>query len=389
MRLIEADAKGLLRQSGLGVPPGAHLLHDGDEQPPGDAAVAVKAQVLKGNRAGAGLVELVSGEQAAAAVRRVSDAMVRGGESPLVLVEQQVPFAAEYSAAWRIDDLLQQPTLLFSRSGGTGIEARADQLRIFAQDVLADLTPYRLLPFLRDIGVPPEHFGALARYCVGLYEIFRREDALLLEINPLVITTRGQAMALDAKMIVDDYATPRHLEWRDWQSARLQYSDSTALETKAAKEGFTFVELPGRIAVFSAGAGLGMCLTDLLAEAGLPAANFSDATGGAGIERWEGMAAITFERAARPDVDAVLVHFVLTATSLKNVVLGLLRVVDRTPNPKPIIVCLICAAASEKEMTMAECRALLEARGQRCVTTLQEAIAALRDVAGPGKAGAA
>lgn len=382
MRMIEADAKRMLARRGLSVPTGTQLVRAGDGFKGDGKAVAVKAQVLQGNRAGAGLIELVDADGAAGAVRRVSQAMMAAGHDPIVLVEHQVPFTAEYYAAWRIDDLTRQPMLLFSRSGGTGIESRADEVAFHCHPVLEDLLPHKLAAFLREQGVPGPHIGAVARYCASLYEVFRQEDALLLEINPLVITEGGQAMALDAKMILDDYSRPRHLEWHECLSEPLQSSSSTPLEAAAAKAGFTFVELPGRVAVFSAGAGLGMCLTDVLADAGIPAANFCDATGGAGPEKWASMARIVFERARSPEIEAVLVFFTLTATSIKSVLSGLFMAMDGGAAPKPMVVGLMCAAAAEQEMSFAEVRQALAERGYACVTDMAQAVQALQKLMG-------
>ena len=374
MRLIEADAKRMLARRGLSVPTGVRIVRSAEELVGDGKSVAVKAQVLQGNRAGAGLIELVGASEAKDAVWRVAHAMTSAGHEPIVLVEDQMHFTAEYYVAWRIGDLNRQPMLLFSCSGGTGIESRAEDVAFYLHAVLEKLLPHKLGSFLREQGVPGEHIGTVARYCVGLYDIFRAEDALLLEVNPLVITERGQAMALDAKMILDEYSRPRHLEWRECLSESLQSAASTPLETAAVKAGFTFVELPGRVAVFSAGAGLGMCLTDVLADAGVPAANFCDATGGAGPEKWASMARIVFERARSPEVEAILVFFTLTATSIKSVISGLFLAMDGAPAPKPLVVGLLCAAAAEQEMTFAQVKEALAERGYPCVTSLEQAV---------------
>ncbi len=380
MRVIEADAKRMLWRRGLAVPAEGRLYRAGDPVASHAGPAAVKAQVLHGSRAEAGLVSLVPGAQVGATVERIVDAMARSGALPLVLVEGQVAIDAEYYVAWRIDDLRQQAVMLFGARGGTGIESRADGIVTYGKPPLVELQPHHLLPFLRDAGVPPAHVGPVARYAVGLYEAFRDEDAVLLEINPLAVTANGRAVAVDAKLVVDDSAAPRHLDWAELPSALLQVNAVTALERKAMRAGFTFVELDGRVALFSAGAGLGMCLVDVLADAGMPAANFSDASGGGGVDKWADMAEIVFERARMPGVEAILFFFVLTATSIKSVLSGLFRLLDAAPPPRPLVVGLICAAAAEREMTFDEARAELRSRGHECVTEMGEAVAALRAV---------
>ncbi|MDP3138619.1 MAG: hypothetical protein Q8N17_20075 [Burkholderiaceae bacterium] len=389
MRVIEADAKRMLWRRGLAVPEGARLYRAGDAVSDPGGAVAVKAQVLHGSRADAGLVELAQQAQAAAAVERVSRAMAVTGAAPLVLLERQVRIDAEYYVAWRIDDLRQQAVMLFSAAGGTGIESRSASIQEYGQPPRAQLQPHHLLEFLKTCGVPTPQVGVVARFCVDLYHAFTQEDALLLEINPLAITDKGRAVAVDAKLVLDDNAAPRHLDWAELASSALQETDATRLESAAAQAGFTFVELQGRVAVFSAGAGLGMCLLDVLADAGMPAANFSDATGGGGVDKWADMAQIVFERAQRPDVDAILFFFVLTATSIKSVLSGLFRLIDAAPPPKPLVVGLACAGAAEKEMTFAQAQEEFRRRGHECVTDMSEAVAALQAVvAQAGKRGA-
>ena len=378
MRLIEADAKRILAQRGLSVPTGAQLIRNVDEYENDGRAVAVKAQVLQGNRAGAGLIELVEADGVTDAIGRVGAAMERCGNEKLMLVEHQMPIAAEYYAAWRIDDSTGQPMLLFSCDGGTGIESRAHGVAQYVHPILDTLLPYKLTPFLLQQKMPREHISAVARYCVDLYDTFRAEEALLLEINPLVILKQNRAMALDAKMIVDDASNSRHLQRREYVSANLRSGANTPLEISACGAGFTFVELPGRVAVFSAGAGLGMCLTDMLADAGIPAANFSDATGGAAADKWAAMARIVFERASSPEIDAILVFFTLTATSVKSVISGLFLAMDAVPAPKPLVVGLMCAAAAEQEMTFEQAKEAVTARGYTCVADLEQAVDAVK-----------
>ncbi|MGE0797669.1 MAG: ATP-grasp domain-containing protein [Lautropia sp.] len=386
MRLIEADAKKMLWRRGINVPPAAELLEPDTPPPARSTPVAVKAQVLRGDRAGDGLVELVDAGDAGGAIERVRERLRAVDAEPLILLEQRVPFRAEYYAAWRIDDLSQQPMLLFSRSGGSGIEARAGEVGTYLHPVLEELEPYRLASFLRQQQVPSEHLGPIARFCAALYQAFRHEDALLIEINPLVVDDRGVVTALDAKVALDESAAPRHPDWPSLRSAALQASDATPLELAGKRAGFTFVELPGRIAVYSAGAGLGMCLIDVLAHAGLPAANFCDATGGAGSEKWAAIARVVLERARQPDVDAALVFLVLTATSVKSVVEGLLQVLDAAPLAKPIVVGLVCAGAAEKDMTFEAAREVFGERGLHCVNDLRDAVRLLGEALGTADA---
>jgi succinyl-CoA synthetase beta subunit len=374
MRVIEAEAKAMLARRGIATPTPSRIYQADDSVVAFDRPVAVKAQTLSGKRAEAGLIQLADGARAPELVAAISAAMRTGGQTPIVLVEAQADIAFEYYIAWRIDDLSQRYVMMFSRDGGSDIEERGDSIRQYFHSPLADLQPYHLAPTLLAAGLPPEHIGPVARFALSLFEAFRAEDAALLEINPLVITKRGGVMAVDAKLVLDDNSDKRHKDRAAMISASLQAGERTELEAVAAAADFTFVELNGPVAVYSAGAGMGMCLLDMLAEAGTPAANFSDASGGSGAETFARMGQVVFQLAERDDVKAIVFFFVLAATSLKSVVDGILHLIDTTIPPKPLVVGLIAAGAAERELTLVDAQALIRSRGYQCVTELAEAV---------------
>jgi len=378
MLVIEAEAKAMLARRGIATPQPGRLYADNVPAETSSNPVAVKAQTLSGKRAQAGLIELTRGENTVAAVGRVREAMTRLGQRPLVLVEAQADIEVEYYLAWRIDDLQRRYVMMFSAAGGSDIEDRGDTIHQYFHSPLAELQPYHLTSTLRAAGIASGNVGAVARFAVTLFEAFCAEDAVLLEINPLVVTKQGRVMAVDAKLVLDDNAEKRHLDWSALVSASLQVAEKTALEKIAAAEDFTFVELGGPVAVYSAGAGLGMCLLDMLADAGVPAANFSDASGGSSKEKFAAVGQVVFEIAKRPEVKAIVIFFVLSATSLKSVVDGILHLIDTAPPPKPLVVGLIATGAAERELTLKDAQALIRARGFECVADLSDAVDAVR-----------
>lgn len=383
MRVIEAEAKAMLARRGIATPVPSRIYRQDDVVAPWPGPVAIKAQTLSGKRAEAGLVRLAPGSDVPELVAQIRDRMCASHLLPVVLVEGQADIAAEYYMAWRIDDLAQGYELMVSTAGGSDIEDRGDTLHRFAQSPLRDLHPHQLASFLKNSGMPAAHVGPCARFATSLFDAMRQEDAVLLEINPMVITGKGQAVAVDAKLVFDDAAAKRHREHAELISADLQTNEHTALEGVAAQAGFTFVELDGRVAVYSAGAGLGMCLLDMLADADVPAANFSDASGGSSAEVFASMGRVVFTLAERDGVDAILLFFVLAATSLKSVVDGIVQLIDSGTPPKPLVVGLIAAGAAEREMTLNEAQALIEARGYACVTSLTDAVCAVRAIVHP------
>jgi succinyl-CoA synthetase beta subunit len=379
MRLIEADGKGLLRRRGLAVPRGR--LYGPDERiEPHNGSAAVKAQVLAGARGKDGLVQLVDGTEAAASAAAIMARMRAIGLPSHVLIEERIAIETEYYLAWRIDDVRQAPVLMFSIRGGCDVEAHADDLLEFVWDPLRSLHPHHVVEFLLHAGVARRTVGAVARFAAELYRVFVAEDAELIEINPLATTANGGIVALDAKFMLDDNARFRHADWNDWLSAEFERAAATPLELRAAQYGLTLVELDGCVALFAAGAGFGMSLVDLLADAGLPPANFADAAGGSSAEAFAAMGEVILACAARPAVKAIVCFQPMSASSLKTAVDGLLSAWDRAAVKKPLVVGFPVSATAEREMTAAEARALFAARGHRVISELDELIPALREI---------
>ena len=148
-------------------------------------------------------------------------------------------------------------------------------------------------------------------------------------------------------------------------SARLERSSITPLEASAADRRLTLVELDGCVALFAGGAGFGMALVDLLGDAGIPAANFADASGGTSPGAFAAMGDVIMARAAAPNVKAIVCFQVMGATSLKGAVEGMLAAWDRAPVKKPLVTGFAVGAIAEREMTGEEARAVPRAGASR------------------------
>lgn len=382
MYLIEADAKQILEDHGLPVPPGRRFYPAGAPIGAHPNPVAAKAQVLAGGRGKAGLVRLTDGAGASDAIQGIRESLASLGKAQLVLVEDQIKFTGECYLAWRIDDQTAQPTLMFSKSGGVDIEENPDTIREWRGDALAPVKASGLLRFFADAGLEGRTLGAAARFAADLWRVMQIEDASLIEINPLAITPKGDVIALDCKMTFDENAQARHGEWERLPSFTLQQAGKTPLELRAAEQGFTFVELEGDVALFTGGAGLGMALVDMLGDAGHSAANFVDAPGGSGDAIFGPLTRLVFERAQDPKVKAIILFFTLSATSLKGVVDSILKLLETTSPPKPLIVGLVAAGAAEREMTLAQAQVAFKERGVECVSELVDAIRLVDEVSG-------
>jgi succinyl-CoA synthetase beta subunit len=126
-----------------------------------------------------------------------------------------------------------------------------------------------------------------------------------------------------------------------------------------------------------------MAIVDLLAEAGLPAANFADATGGSGAREFAAVADVVLGRAAQPDVKAVVFFQTMSATSLKFAVDGLIAAIDRTGFDKPLVAGFAASAVAQREMTAQAALELFKARGHHAIADLDELVPTLRKLVRP------
>jgi len=391
MKLIEADGKRLLAYHAIPVPKGILLDEDAALDTLRLDSAAVKAQMLSGGRGKSGLVRIVSGEPGASsaesqaavaeAVRAVRAALAERGLPQVVLAEEKLDIAAEYYLSFSVNDRAQAPLMLFSIHGGMEVEEAPPPAQ-WVIDPQHGVLPHELIEFLRDAGATAKVLGALSRMMASLYRVFVAEDLELLEINPLVLTRSGKLIAADAKIILDDCAAARHPQRQFPVSRRLVLADMTPLEREADRMLFTFIDLPGSVALMSYGAGLGMMLVDLLGDAGLKAASFVDGSVTSTSNNTEDRLRLVFKRAEAPEVKAILFYQNLGTRDIKPRVDAVLRVLDETPPPKPFYFGFVATYLAEKNMTALEACRLIAERGYKASQEPRELVEWIRqDVA--------
>jgi succinyl-CoA synthetase beta subunit len=377
MRFAEVDGKALLRRHGLAVPRGA-LLATG-EGAPAEAGqwggYVLKAQVLEGGRGKRGLVRKLSNLAALEGNRREIAAAL-GDAKAALLLEEAITIAREIYLAVRMDGTRQAMELLVAPEGGEDVERSASLVRIpldpVAPVVAADLFGALAKIFPRDVAV------RLARYAARLPEIARREDLELLEINPLALTSDGQLVACDAKIVRDDAADFRHDGDEFALSRSLDERAMTPLEREARDLGFQLVEMEGDVALVTAGAGLGMMMIDLLADHGLKAACFMDNLRGAPDETMAERLSIARKIALRPAVKAIVFQTVLASRSLAERIDALLAWIEKEPLPKPIFIGIAAGHAAARKMSAEQAVAKL---GEVGIAAFTDPVAMVRAVA--------
>ncbi len=259
MKFREYKAKEVFRKYGIPTPEGL-VVSDPDEITSPPLPCAVKAQVLVGGRMKAGGIKFADNlKEAQKAAAEILGMDIRGYRVSHVLLEEKLDVEAELYLSITLDRSARAPLLMASSDGGIDIEDVQEE-RILKCPIppLLGLQPYVLRRLKKTMDLPKEQSVSLANIAEALFHLFRREDAELAEINPLVVTGDGRLVAGDAKLVLEDNALYRHPEYREMEQ------DLTALEREAHEEGIAFIELGGNIGVIANGAGLTMATMDTL-----------------------------------------------------------------------------------------------------------------------------
>ncbi len=297
MNVHEFQAKQLFAHYGVAVPKG-RFAQSADEAVAaatelvaevGGWPVVVKAQIHAGGRGKAGGVKLAKTTDEVGAIARslLGRPLVTHQTGPQgrvvkkLLVEQGVSIGRELYLSLLIDRTVGRPVVVASREGGMEIEevAAKHPEKIFSCriDPAAGLQAYYARSLGFKLGLTPEQIGPFHRLLTGLYRLMTDEGASQVEINPLIVTTTGELMALDAKLAFDDNAVP----FRTQIQALRDLDEESPLEVEASKYNLNYVKLDGTIGCMVNGAGLAMATMDVIKLAGGEPANFLDVGGGA------------------------------------------------------------------------------------------------------------
>jgi succinyl-CoA synthetase beta subunit len=306
MNFIEHAGKAVLRSAGIAVPEGILARTPAEAKAAAGriGASVIKAQVPAGKRGKAGGIKLAASPAEAEQHAREILAMTIGGHRvESVLVDPQVAIAREMYAAVLADPESKGPLLLFSAEGGMDIEEIAekhpDALLRMAIDIRTGPDAEAVAAAVRRFDPPAVH--QITDILVQLYDAWRKNDAELIEINPLVMTRDGHLLALDCKLTLDDGAIPRCEAL-----ARTGTPDMlTALEERAKALDLKFIELDGEVGVLANGAGLTMTTMDAVRHFGGRPANFMEIGGESYTKAKPALELVL----ANPRVKCLLVNF--------------------------------------------------------------------------------
>jgi succinyl-CoA synthetase beta subunit len=304
MKIHEYQAKQIFARYGVPVPRGEPALTAKEVGPIAErllaetkgSVVVVKAQIHAGGRGKGGGVKVVKGgpiEAAAVAEKMLGMQLVTHQTGPdgqkvrRLYVEQGLPIERELYVALLVDRDRRRIAVMASTEGGMDIEEvahnRPEKILTVHVDPVLGLAPFqaRKLAFALGLGGNKESMKSFTKLLDALYRCFVAEDCSLLEINPLVVTTGGAVVALDAKVTFDDNAEIRHPEWE----ALRDTDEEDPVELQAKRAGLSYVSLDGNIGCLVNGAGLAMGTMDIIQHYGGRPANFLDVGGGASKEQ--------------------------------------------------------------------------------------------------------
>jgi len=355
VNLHEYQAKELLAKYGIPVPPGK-IAYTADEakQIAGEFGdmVVIKAQVHTGGRGKAGGVKLAkTPEEAREKAAQILGLNIKGFITKKVLVAKAVDIAKEYYAGLILDRVTQRVVLMLSKEGGVDIEEvaaeRPEAIIKYPIDPHKGLRPFQARELVKQAGLEG-NLNKLAQILVQLYQAYEGVDASTAEINPLVVTTSGDIVAADAKIVLDDNALYRHPELSRLREEEAEHP----LEVEASNYGFAYVKLDGNVGIIGNGAGLVMYTLDLVQRVGGKAANFLDIGGGAKADIVYNALKVVLKD---PDVKGVFINIFGGITRADEVAKGVIRAMDEGILTKPVAM-RVAGTAEE------EAKRLLEGR---------------------------
>jgi succinyl-CoA synthetase beta subunit len=304
MNIHEYQAKELLQKFDVATTRGrvATTLDEAEQiaRELGDIDIVVKAQIHAGGRGkgtfkngfkGGVRVRKTPEEVREVAAKMLGEILVTHQTGPTgrlvnkVLVAESADIAREIYFAVLLDRATAAPLIVASTEGGVEIEAVAakspDKIIREPIDPLGGLQPYQARKLAKQLGFESSQLKNASKLFEGLYRTFIEFDCSMVEVNPLVLTAKGEVLALDAKFNFDDNALYRHPEI----AAMRDIAEEDPREVEASKHGLNYIGLDGNIACLVNGAGLAMATMDIIKFYGGEPANFLDVGGGATEEQ--------------------------------------------------------------------------------------------------------
>jgi succinyl-CoA synthetase beta subunit len=354
--LYEYQGKELFRRFGIPVSEGRLATSPAEARAAAEelgGQVVVKAQVLTGGRGKAGGIKLA--EDPGDAERKAEEILgldINGHGVRKLWIERASEIAKEYYLSVTFDRGAKEALFMFTAEGGIEIEEVAarspEALARLHVDPLEGFQPYQARRVIYAAGIDdPDEQKQIMAIVEKLYRCFVETDAMLCEINPLIVTPEGEVRALDSKFTVDDNALYKHED-----IAAMRDPEAYPPEERAAREkGVTYVKLDGDVGILGNGAGLVMSTLDVIALVGGRPANFCDLGGGGDAQGVvDALEVIT----ADPQVKSILFNIFAGITRCDEVARGILQALSQITIEHPIVVRFDGTNAEEGREILAE-----------------------------------
>jgi succinyl-CoA synthetase beta subunit len=339
MDLLEYQGKQLFARHGVPVPDGKPATSLDEALAAADEIgypCVVKAQVLIGGRGKAGGIKVVKDrDEARDAAEAILGMNIRGHTVHEVWIEAASDIAEEYYASIVFDRSAKAPLMLLSTQGGMDIEEVAerdpDAIARLHVDPLIGFQGFHGRRLAFEAGVADDVVRPIGALLQKLYDAFVAEEAMLVEVNPLVVLSDRSVKALDAKVTLDGNSLYRHAD-----NAALRNPGAEDPQEQMAKErGLTYVKLDGDIGILGNGAGLVMSTLDVVSQAGGAPANFLDAGGGSKAEAITQAVEVIL---SDPKVKAVLFNIFGGITRCDEIARGLIEAFNQINPQVPFVV---------------------------------------------------
>ncbi len=368
VKLLEYQGKELLSRYGITVPKSI-IIKNETSIPEFKTTSFLKAQVPVGHRGErGGVVKVNNKAEVEKAIQNISKLKFDGYTADSFLLEEEVPHDLEFYVSISLDRSTRLPVLLISKKGGVDIEKIEDsEIYRYSINPLMGIPDYFSRLISRQLSLPDILTISLLQLLNSLFNIYKKEDAELVEINPLVLNSmKNGLIALDSKVVIEDDAMFRHKEITDYTSRWLD-----PLELEAKQKGISFVRLGGKIGVIANGAGLTMATLDILKNNNADAGDFLDLGGTDDPEK------ITqaFELINKTNPSALFVNIFGGVTKCDVVADGLIKAISEFKPKFNIVVRL--KGFREKEATE-----ILKSNGINSFSDMEEAVKKVIELAG-------
>jgi succinyl-CoA synthetase beta subunit len=355
MKLHEYHSKLIFAEYGIPIPKGKVAATASEAKQIArelGGRVIIKSQVLVGGRGKSGGIKIANTpDEAEDLAAQILGMEIKGLPVRKVLVDETANIVSEIYLGITNDRAARRPVMMASAAGGIDIEEVARNtpekiIKILINPIMG-LQSYQARDLAAGIDLPRKYWQSFTKIAQGLWGAYQQSDATLAEINPLVVTSEDELLAVDGKMVLDDNALFRHPELAEKRDIDIE----DEAETEARRHDLSFIKLDGNIGCMVNGAGLAMTTMDVIKHFGGEPANFLDIGGGATAEK---VAAAFRIILSDSNIKAVLINIFGGITRGDEVARGILSAIEEVKPDVPMIIRLVGTNAEEGRQILAE-----------------------------------